>query len=125
MESSVTVEFLDRFAEAWNHHDADKILSMMTADCVMYLSAGPDPNGRRLVGRDAVNAAIIDLFNSLSDAQWSGATHFVAGDRGVTQWTFTATRPDGTKVNSVGCDVFTFRSGLIATKDSYRKQVAY
>jgi ketosteroid isomerase-like protein len=125
MGGPITIEFLDRFAEAWNHHDADVILSMMTSDCIMFLSGGPDSDGRRLVGPEAVRAATIELFNSLPDAQWNGATHFVAGDRGVTQWTFTATRPDGTKIKSVGCDLFVFRDGLIAVKDSYRKQVAY
>ena len=125
MAGSVIPEFLDRFADAWNRHDSDAILSMMTSDCVMYLSAGPDSDGRRLVGSEAVRAATTEAFKGLPDAQWKGATHFVAGDRGVTQWTFTATRPDGTKISSVGCDVFVFRDGLIAVKDSYRKQVTY
>jgi ketosteroid isomerase-like protein len=125
MEHNITTEFLDRFAEAWSRHDLDAILSMMTSDCIMYLSAGRDPDGSCLVGPEAVRVATIELFKSLPDAQWNGATHFIAGDRGVTQWTFTATRADGTKIRSVGCDVFAFRDGLIAVKDSYRKQVAY
>ncbi len=49
----------------------------------------------------------------------------IDGDRGVTQWTFTATRPDGTKISSAGCDLFVFRDGLISVKDSYRKQATY
>ncbi|HWX37323.1 MAG TPA: nuclear transport factor 2 family protein [Steroidobacteraceae bacterium] len=125
MGRSITAEFLDRFAGAWNRHDTDAILSMMTLDCIMYLSAGPDPDGRCLMGPEAVRAATIELFKSLPDAQWNGAAHFVSEDRGVTQWTFTATRPDGTKIRSVGCDVFLFRDGLIAVKDSYRKQAIY
>ena len=125
MASGVTLEFLDRFADAWNRHDTDAILSMMTSDCVICLSAGPDADGRRLVGPEAVRAATIEVFKNLPDAKWSGATHFVDGDRGVTQWTFTATRPDGTKIRSIGCDLFVFRGGLIAVKDSYRKQGTY
>lgn len=124
-EQQVTLQFLDRFADAWNRHDAEAIVSMMTPDCLMYLSAGPESDGRRLAGREAVRAATVEAFKALPDAQWVGAKHFIAGDRGVTQWTFTATRPDGTKIESIGCDVFMFRDGLIAVKDSYRKQVAY
>ena len=41
---TVTAEFLDRFASAWNRHDVDAILSMMTSDCTMLLSAGADPD---------------------------------------------------------------------------------
>ena len=125
MSSNVTREFLDRFADAWNRHDVEAILSMMTSDCVMCLSAGPDTDGRRLVGQEAVRAATAEAFKGLPDAQWNGATHFIDGDRGVTQWVFTATRPDGTKINSAGCDLFVFRDGLIAVKDSYRKQAIY
>ena len=29
---TVTVEFLEAFADAWNRHDTDAILSMMTSD---------------------------------------------------------------------------------------------
>jgi ketosteroid isomerase-like protein len=123
MEDSVTPEFLDRFAEAWNRHDADAIVACMTPDCVMYLSAGDDPKGLRAAGREAVRAAALDIFETLPDAHWVGAQHFITGDRGVSQWTFTATRPDGTKIRVAGCDVFTFRDQLIAVKDSYRKQV--
>lgn len=94
-------------------------------DCVMCLSAGPDTDGRRLVGQEAVRAATTEAFKTPPDAQWNGATHFVDGDRGVTQWTFTATRPDGTKISSAGCDLFVFRDGVISVKDSYCKQFAY
>ena len=46
---------------------------------------------------------------------------FVCGQRGVSEWTFTGTRPDGTRVEAHGCDLFTFRDGKIALKNSYRK----
>jgi hypothetical protein len=35
---------------------------------------------------------------------------------------FAGTTRDGTAVEVQGCDVFTFRDGLIAVKNSYRKQ---
>jgi ketosteroid isomerase-like protein len=39
----------------------------------------------------------------------------------VSEWTFTGTRTDGSRVEVHGCDLFTFRDGKIAVKDSYRK----
>jgi hypothetical protein len=48
----------------------------------------------------------------------TGARHFVCGDRGVSEWTFTGTRTDGTRVEMNGCDIFTFRDGKIALKNS-------
>ena len=55
------------------------------------------------------------------DAQWHGAIHFIGGNRGVSEWTFAGTGLDGKKVEVNGCDVFTFRDGKIAIKNSYRK----
>ena len=34
----ISEAFLDDFANAWNRHDVDAILSMMTADCVFESS---------------------------------------------------------------------------------------
>jgi hypothetical protein len=39
----------------------------------------------------------------------------------VSEWTFTGARTDGTRVEVYGCDLFTFRAGKIALKNSYRK----
>lgn len=117
----ITVEFLDAFADAFNRHDAGAIMSMMTADCVFESSAGPDICGTRYVGAEAARAGFEEVFAAFPDAQWGQATHFVAGNRGVSEWTFTGTRLDGTRVEVHGCDLFTFRDGKIALKNSYRK----
>ena len=119
--SEVTVETLDAFANAWNRHDVDTIMSFMTDDCVFESSAGPEVCGTRSVGRAAVRAAYVEVWMNFPDAQWVGARHFVSGDRGVSEWTFTGTRADGTRVEVHGCDLFTFQGGRIALKNSYRK----
>lgn len=123
MAATITREFLDDFAAAWTRHDADAIVAMMTPDCVMCLSAGPTREGSRHEGREAVRAAAQALFAQFPDARWTNPRHFIAGDRGVSEWTFVGTRADGVKVETNGCDVFTFRDGLIAVKDSFRKNV--
>ena len=53
---NVTVADLQAFAEAWNRHDAEGLMSFMTDDCVFEASAGPDDCGTRYVGRQAVQA---------------------------------------------------------------------
>ena len=115
------VELLDRFADAWNRHDVDALMSMMTGDCVFQASAGPDADGQRSEGPPAVRAAYTAVFDAFPDAHWGGVRHFVAGTRGVSEWTFTGTRRDGARVEVTGCDLFTFRDGKIAVKNSYRK----
>jgi steroid delta-isomerase-like uncharacterized protein len=112
---------LDHFAEAWNRHDLDALMSMMTDDCVFEASAGPEVSGARSEGRAAVRLAFAAVFDACPDAHWGGARHFIAGDRGVSEWTFTGTARDGRRVEVTGCDLFTFRAGRIAVKNSYRK----
>lgn len=120
-DPEVTVETLQAFAEAFNRHDLDAIMSFMTDDCVFDASAGPEVCGSRHAGAEAVRAAFAEVMATFPDAHWGGACHFVQGNRGVSHWIFTGTRADGTRVEVRGCDVFTFRDGRIAVKDSYRK----
>ena len=118
---TVGVADLQAFADAWNRHDADALMAFMADDCVFEASAGPDACGASYAGRDAVREAFSDVWKNFPDAQWRSPRHFVSGDRGVSEWTFTGTRADGTRVEVNGCDVFTFRDGKIAVKNSYRK----
>lgn len=118
---SITVQMLQEFADAWNRHDIDALMAFITDDCVFEASAGPDVCGTRYVGHDAVRSGFADVWGTFPDAHWGGARHFVAGERGVSEWTFTGTRADGARVEVHGCDLFTFREGKIALKDSYRK----
>ncbi len=117
----VTTRTLQAFAEAWNRHDIDALMSFMTEDCVFEASAGPDVCGTRYVGRESVRAGFAEVWATFPDAQWRNARHFVHGERGVSEWTFTGTRADGTRVEVQGCDLFTFRGGRIFLKNSYRK----
>ena len=118
----VTVEDLAAFADAWNRHDVDDLMSFMAEDCLFQPSVGPDVDGTRYAGREQVRAAYKGVLDAFPDGRWGDDSHFVAGDRGVSEWTFTATGPDGKPIEERGCDVFTFRDGKIAVKNSFRKK---
>jgi steroid delta-isomerase-like uncharacterized protein len=120
-DAEITTDGLQAFADAWNRHDVDALMEFMTDDCVFDASAGPDVFGTRHSGREAVRSAFADVWATFPDAQWLDARRFVIGDRGVSEWTFSGTRKDGIHVEVHGCDVFTFRNGKIAVKNSYRK----
>jgi uncharacterized protein (TIGR02246 family) len=114
-------ELLEAFADAWNRHDVEALMSMMTEDGVFEASAGGAVNGERHEGRRAVRAAFEAVFAQYPDARWADARHFVNGNRGVSEWTFTGTLSDGRRVEVNGCDLFVFRDGKIAVKNSFRK----
>ena len=118
---NVSTDFLQSFADAFNAHDLDRIMSHMTDDCVFQASAGPDMDGEKFSGQDQVRKAFDNVFKTFPDAHWGNARHFVSGNRGFSEWVFTGTKPGGTKVEVTGCDLFTFRDGKIAIKNSYRK----
>jgi hypothetical protein len=112
---------LQAFADAWNSHDVDALMSMMTTGCVFAASGGNAVDGERHEGQRAVRAAYAAVFEQYPDAHWGNARHFVTGDRGVSECTFTGTQKDGKRVEVNGCDLFTFESGRIAVKNSFRK----
>jgi ketosteroid isomerase-like protein len=119
--NEVTVAYLQAFADAFNAHDADALMTFMTEDCVFEISWGPEVWGKRFEGQEAVREGFSGVWKTYPDAQWLDARHFVAGDRGVSEWRFTGTGSDAKKVEVNGCDVFTFRDGKILVKNSYRK----
>jgi ketosteroid isomerase-like protein len=121
MTDDEKLQLMHTFAEAWNAHDIDAIMSCMTDDCVFEASGGPDVCGARSVGWQEVRAEFSQVLAAFPDAQWRGARHFSIGDRGVSEWTLTGTRIDGTRIEVNGCDLLTFQGGRIAVKNSYRK----
>ncbi|MBR0654544.1 nuclear transport factor 2 family protein [Plastoroseomonas arctica] len=114
---------LHAFAEAYNRHDIEALLSMVTEDCVFEAASGPQPWGTRHVGLAELRDALPWAWRRWPDARWEEATHMVHLDRGVSEWTFRGTEPDGEVIEVRGVDVFTFRDGRIARKDTFRKEV--
>ena len=120
-QDSITLSVLKGFASAFNAHDVNAILSYMANDCIFLASAGPDVNGEKFEGKEAVKKAFEDVFKTFPDAHWGNVTYFISGNRTVTEWVFTGTRADGSRVEVNGCDLCTFRDGKIVLKNSYRK----
>ena len=54
----VTFEFLDAFADAWNRHDVDAIMSAMTDDCIFEASSGLSIKGTIYDGQRQVRKGV-------------------------------------------------------------------
>jgi ketosteroid isomerase-like protein len=119
----VTTDTLKRFLDCFNAHDVDGIMEFFSEDCVFDMPRGPEPGGRRLVGKEQVREGVRSRFAGLPDAHYGDGRHFVFGDRGVSEWLLTGTTPSGDKVEVRGCDLFEFRDGKLTRKDSYWKIV--
>ena len=116
-----TLHLLSDYAEAWNDHDIDRIMALMTPDCVFLAGGGPERFGSRYEGAEAVRERFQEVWEFFPDARWNDARHFACGDRGLSEWRFTGTDGDGNRVEVNGCDLFTFSGGRIAIKDTYLK----
>ena len=66
--AKVTTEVLQSFADAWNRHDVDALMSFMTEDCLFEASAGPEVCGTRYAGRAAVRAGFAEVWATFPDA---------------------------------------------------------
>jgi len=121
-EATMTTRDLEAFFDSgWNRHDVDFLMTFMSDDCVFESTAGPEICGTRHAGRDRVRDAFARVFSVCPDATFANARHFVAANRGVSEWVFRGTTADGKRVEVNGCDIFTFSNDKIAIKTSYFK----
>ncbi len=119
--NAVDVQFLEKFGDAWNRHDIDALMSFMADECEFHAVAGPDLMGRSFIGREAVREGFQLAWQTFPDAAWLDGQHFVCGDRGVSEITFSGTKADGSRIEARMVDVFTFRDGKITVKNAFRK----
>ena len=113
--------FVYRFLKAWDEHNVDAILEMMTDDVVYESSFGTQEYGRRFVGKSQARQGIERVFSSFPQTRFTDAQAGVVGNRGFAEWTMSHIDADGKRVGVRGCDLFVFRDGKISKKDSYRK----
>lgn len=123
MTGTATLEALTQIAEAFNRHDVDAIMEFFADDCTMDLPRGPYPSGTRYVGKAQVREGIMSRFAGIPDVHYGDDRHWVAGNRGVSEWTLTGTTTAGRRLEVRGTDHWEFRDGKVIRKDSYWKIV--
>jgi ketosteroid isomerase-like protein len=121
--ATVTVETLKQLLQAFNRHDLNDVISFFDDDCTLEMPRGPEPWGQRFVGKADVRKALVTRFQGIPDVHYGEDRHWVAGNRGVSEWTLTGTTTQGQRLKVRGCDLLEFRNGKIVRKDSYWKIV--
>ena len=119
--TDVTLERLHEIADAFARRDVDGIVNSFAEDGEFRNAKGPDFWGQSYKGKAAIRAYFEPLFASTGDVQWKHTSEFIYGSRAVTEWHRTATLRTGEKQSWLGCDLYTFRRGLIVMKDTYIK----
>ena len=107
----------------FNAHDVDAIMRHFTDDATFDAPRGPDPCGTRYTGKDEVARGFRGRFEGIPDVRYDEDRHFVAADRGVSEWRLRGTTKDGVTIDVRGCDLWEFEGDRISRKDSYWKIV--
>lgn len=121
MTATLTAQDLADTFDAFNRHDIDGVMKCFADDCVFYAVGGPEVFGAKIEGADAIAAAFSNVWAGMKDAHWDHHSHFVHGDRAVSEWTFSGTDENGMRVEAQGADLFTLRDGKIIVKQALRK----
>lgn len=121
----VDLALLAEISAAFNSRDVDRIMALFHEDATFYLATGPEPVGRAIRGKAAIREMLAARFARIPDMHWKREYEYVTPpDRAVTVWRVTGKAADGTELNHQGCDLYTFRDGLIIGKDTYWKRPA-
>jgi len=120
----VTLERLHEIADAFARRDVDGIVNSFAEDGEFRNAKGPDYWGQSFKGKAAIRRYFEPLFANTGDVKWNHTKEFICDDRAVTEWHRTATLHTGERQEWLGCDLYTFRRGLIVMKDTYIKVVA-
>ena len=120
----VTLEQLHAIADAFARRDVDGIVNSFADDGEFRNAKGPDYWGQSFKGKAAIRSYFEPLFANAGDVKWHHTSEFIHGNRAVTEWHRTATLKSGERQEWLGCDLYTFRRGLIVMKDTYIKVVS-
>ena len=108
-------ETIERYNQAWNDQDLEAIAAIHAPGVVFHNHTA----GESVEGADAVRAHIGRIFERWPDLRFRGRHLYIGGDFAVSEWTATATHPDGRRLEWDGIDVFPIEDGKIKRKDVY------
>ena len=114
-----TLAVVNAFNTAFNRHDLDAVMALMTEDCV-FETTGPAPDGKRVEGQAAVREAWAEFFAASPTDAFTAEEMFAVDDRCVVRWRFewNAADPAG---HVRGVDVIRVRDGKVSEKLAYVK----
>ncbi len=108
------IETVERFGAAWEAHDLDAALAMVTEDC-LFDATGPAPDGAAYRGPEAIRRVWQAIFDD-PGSRFEIEETFACDDRVVQRWRY---RWEGGHVR--GVDLFRIREGKVSEKLSYVK----
>ena len=124
MDEEQAMTVLRAFGKAFNKGDVDAILECVTDDFEWRLAEGDEaPDGKIVKGKEAVRAALEERDRTTKSMRFSETSVHFAGETVIGCFRATGEMTDGSNVDQRGVDIYEFRDGKIAVKDSYWKRI--
>lgn len=108
------------FHEAFNRHDVEGMMKLMSEDCV-FENTDPAPDGTRYAGREAVTQFWQNFFRESPNAHIEIEEIFSIGTRCIMRWNYSWVDSAGRKGHVRGVDIYQTKDDLISEKLSYVK----
>ena len=118
LESAIRIVL--EFNEAFNRHDVEDMMQLMSADCV-FENTDPAPDGAVYSGKEVVTQFWQDFFRKSPNAHIEIEEIFSLGLRCIMRWKYDWIDLSGKKGHVRGVDIFQVKDGYISEKLSYVK----
>ena len=117
-EKTREMKVADRFMEAWDTHDVNTVMDCITDDCLHHRT-----NDTIIQGKEAIRALCEREWGLMPDMHFKIEGHyFFTPDNAMLEWVMSATHKELGPVGWRGCEVFTFREGLISGWSAFAKR---
>jgi len=110
------MDVIARFNDAFNRHDVEAVMWLMTEDVVFE-----NTSGGRFEGQGAVRAVLDRAFELMSSGWFETERTIALGDQVVVLWGYTYDKQNPERGQIRGADIFRVRDGRVAEKLSYVK----
>jgi ketosteroid isomerase-like protein len=114
------IQLIERFNQAFNDHDVEGVLALMTDDC-LFENTYPPPDGERIQGKPAMRAWLEEFFAASTQAYFEFEEIVLCGESAFQRWIYRWVDADGAAGHVRGVDVFHLRDGKVAQKLSHVK----
>ncbi len=118
-EESSTRSTIEKFNAAFNQHDVDAVMNLMTLNC-LFESTNPPPDGLRVEGALEMRVFWKKFFDGNPDAFFETEEMLVTANRCIVRWIYRKTK-DGNPWYLRGVDIFKVENGKVAEKLAYVK----